>query len=296
VNLLAPALALATGLAGAPPLRVTLAPARARQGSVVQVAVASPGSPLARADLVDGERRIPLERRDGGELFVGLVGVDFESAPGERPLLVEGTDGAGAPVTARVTLRVLRRKFAVSKLSVDPRFVEPPAEERERIERDRQAFRRAFASPLPERLWKGPFSMPAGGFSQRNFGARRVYNGQTRSRHAGLDISAPAGTPVAAPASGVVVLAGDFYFSGGSVVLDHGGGLLTMYFHLSRIDVKEGDRVAPGERIGAVGATGRVTGPHLHWAARLGAARVDPSALLSLEILPAAPATGASRD
>ena len=195
-------------------------------------------------------------------------------------------------MTATATLRVVPRSFAVSRLSVDPKFVEPPPEEKERIERDREAFRKAFSTPLPAPLWEGRFTLPAEALSQKNFGARRVYNGQTRSRHAGLDLSAPTGTPVAAPASGVVVLAGEFYFSGGSVVLDHGGGLMTMYFHLSRIDVKEGDRIAPGQRIGAVGATGRVTGPHLHWAARLGAARVDPAALLALPARRAAAPAG----
>ncbi len=285
MSLLAPALALA--LAGAPELRVTLAPSRAPQGGVVEVAVVSPGTPLASAVLVDGEKRIVLERLDGGKRFAGLLGVDFESALGERPLVVDGVDASGAAVTATATLRVVRRAFAVSKLSVDPKFVEPPPEEKERIERDREAFRRAFGSPLPSRLWEGRFALPAEALSQKNFGAKRVYNGQTRSRHAGLDLSAPAGTPVAAPAAGVVVLAGDFYFSGGSVVLDHGGGLMTMYFHLSRIDVKEGDRIATGQPIGAVGATGRVTGPHLHWAARLGGARVDPAALLTLPARPA---------
>ena len=116
----------------------------------------------------------------------------------------------------------------------------------------------------------------------RNFGARRVFNGKTRSRHAGLDVAAPAGAPVVAAAGGRVALAGNFYFSGGSVVLDHGEGLFTMYFHLSRLDVKEGETVAAGQLLGAVGATGRATGPHLHWAARLGSARIDPAALLAL--------------
>jgi murein DD-endopeptidase MepM/ murein hydrolase activator NlpD len=290
VSLLAAAAAFAA--LSAPALKVTLAPSRAPQGGVVQVTVASPSSPLVSAVLVDGERRIPLERHDGGKRFSGLMGVDFESETGGRPLTVEGVDTAGAPVTAAATLRVVPRAFAVSKLSVDPRFVEPPPEEKERIERDRETFRKAFASPLPARLWEGRFRWPAEAPSQGNFGAKRVYNGRTRSRHAGLDLSAPAGAPVAAPAAGIVVVAGDFYFAGGSVVLDHGGGLMTMYFHLSRIDVKEGDRVAPGQLIGAVGATGRVTGPHLHWAARLGGARVDPAALLTLPARPASPPAG----
>ena len=270
----------------AAPLRVSLAPPAVPQGAVVRVAVTS-AAPLASAVLVDGEKRVILERADGGMRFSGLLGVDFEAKPGRKTVVVEGTDASGAAVSAAAPLRVVARRFPVNRLTVDPKFVEPPPEEEERIARDREAFRRAFANPLPERIWAGRFALPVETGSRRNFGARRVFNGRTRSRHAGLDLAAPSGAAVTAPAAATAVLAGDFYFPGGSVLLDHGGGLMTMYFHLSRIDVKEGDRVAPGQRIGAVGATGRATGPHLHWGARLHGARVDPVALLSLPALPA---------
>jgi murein DD-endopeptidase MepM/ murein hydrolase activator NlpD len=122
--------------------------------------------------------------------------------------------------------------------------------------------------------------------SNGNFGARRVYNGKTKSFHAGLDLGAKEGTAVAAAGDGRVVLAGDLYFSGGTVLLDHGAGLFTQYFHLSRIDVKEGDAVAKGARLGAAGHTGRATGPHLHWGAKLHAARVNPEDLLALPAWP----------
>jgi len=280
--------------AAAPGLAVSLAPARAPQGSIVVVTVSASG-PVESPVLVDGERRIPLEPA-GGNRWSGLLGVDFESAPGKRELLVEGNGPDGTAIRGAATLRVVARTFAVQKLTVDPRFVEPPPEELERIERDRAAFARAFASSNPGRLFRGPFVRPAGGELRGNFGARRVYNGKTRSRHAGLDLAAPEGAPVTAPAAGRVALTGDFYFSGGSVVLDHGDGLFTMYFHLSRLDVKEGEAVLAGQALGAVGATGRATGPHLHWAARLSGARVDPGALLALPALsaPAAPG-GAGR-
>jgi len=273
------------GEAPHPELKVTLSPARAAQGGVVEVVATSPW-PLASLVLVDGERRVPLAPDAGGSRFVGLYGVDFEAVPGERKLLLEGRDAAGVEVTGPALLRVVARRFVVQRLTVDPRFLEPPPEEKERIERDRQEFARAFASSGPDRLWSGRFAKPTEGTPGRNFGARRVYNGRTRSRHAGRDIASPSGTPVAAPSSGRVALAGDFYFSGGSVVLDHGQGLFTMYFHLLCLDVKEGDLVVAGQRIGAVGATGRATGPHLHWAARVLGARVDPAALLSLPRVP----------
>ncbi len=261
-------------------LHVTLAPSRAPQGSVVRV-VATSDVPVAAVVLKDGDRSISLSGDAAGRRFTGLLGVDFEASPGKRPLLFEGRDAAGGETTATAILAIAARRFPVQKLSVDPKYVEPPPEEMARIERDREAFSRAFSSSRPGELWLGGFRRPAEG-EMRSFGARRVYNGRTRSRHAGLDVSAPAGSPVAAAAAGRVALAGEFYFSGGSVVLDHGDGLFTMYFHLSRLDVKEGDAVAAGQRIGAVGATGRATGPHLHWAARLSGARVDPAALLAL--------------
>lgn len=279
VTLLAAAL-LASPAAGVS-IRVTLAPPRVPQGGVVRVVVTS-DSPLATLVLTDDERRIPLLGDAPGTRFTGLLGVDFEAAPGKRILRVDGRDAAGGKTAAPATLTIVARRFAVQKLTVDPKFVEPPPEEKERIERDHEAFARAFSSSHPGMLWLGGFRRPAEGALRGNFGARRLYNGKTRSRHAGLDVAAPAGTPVVAAAGGRVALAGEFYFSGGSVVLDHGDGLFTMYFHLSRLDVEEGDTVAAGQGVGAVGATGRATGPHLHWAARLSGARVDPSALLAL--------------
>lgn len=274
----------ATSAAGSP-LRVTLTPKTAPQGGVVRVEATS-DSPLSTVVLADGERRVSLVADASGRHFSGLLGIDFETAPGKRTIFFEGRDAAGMETTTSATLRVAARTFLVQRLTVDPKFVEPPPEEMERIEREREAFARAFASSRPGPLWIGTFRRPAKGELRGNFGARRVYNGKTRSRHAGLDVAAPSGAPVVATAGGRVVLVGEFYFSGGSIVLDHGDGLFTMYFHLSRLDVKEGDLVTAGQLLGAVGATGRATGPHLHWSARVGSARVDPAALLALPARP----------
>ncbi len=275
------AAALAASLAAGSPLHVTLTPKTAPQGGIVRVEVTS-DAPLLRLVLLDGERRVSLVADASGRRFSGLLGIDFETAPGKRTIRFEGRDGADAETTASATLRVAARTFMVQRLTVDPKFVEPPPEEMQRIEREREAFARSFASSRPGPLWTGTFRRPAEGELRGNFGVRRVYNGMTRSRHAGLDVAAPSGSPVVATAGGRVALVGAFYFSGGSVVLDHGDGLFTMYFHLSHLDVKEGDVVTAGQLLGAVGATGRATGPHLHWAARLGGARVDPAALLAL--------------
>ena len=208
--------------------------------------------------------------------------MDFETATGSRELDVAVEGLCGDRHSVRRTLRVVSGKFPVQKLKVDPAYVEPPASELDRIREDREKVRRVWSSGDPRRRWSGPFALPVDAPVRANFGSRRVFNGKPRSSHEGADLAAPAGAPVTAPGPGRVALAEELYFSGGTVILDHGAGLFTMYFHLSRIDVKAGDAVAAGTQIGAVGATGRATGPHLHWGARLNRARINPLGLLQL--------------
>jgi len=269
-------------------LTATASPRTLPQGGVAEIRIAS-DAPIASLVLVDGDQRIPLERDPSGRSFSGLFGVDLDAKAGAREVVVESPDGA-----ARLAfpLKVLRGSFRIQKLSVDPKYVEVPPAERERVEADSARVNAAYRGADAARRWSS-FARPVA-FEGANFGARRVYNGKTQSFHAGLDMSAPKGTPVAAAADGRVALAGDLYFSGGTVLLDHGGGLFTQYMHLSRVDVKDGDVVAKGTILGLVGATGRVTGPHLHWAVRLNGARVNPEAFLTLPAWPL-PGTGAAR-
>jgi murein DD-endopeptidase MepM/ murein hydrolase activator NlpD len=239
---------------------------------------------------VDGEKRIALERDASGRVFRGLVGVDLGEKAGAHEIVLEAGDGGARLV---VPLKVRRGRFRVQKLSVDPRYVEVPPAEEERVKAETVRVHAAYESGEAGRRWSS-FGRPLKGRSNRNFGARRVYNGKTERIHAGLDMAAAEGTPVGAAADGRVALAGDLYFSGGTVLLDHGGGLFTQYFHLSRVDVKDGDVVKKGTVLGLVGATGRATGPHLHWGAKLHAARVNPEALLRLPAWPL-PAADAAR-
>jgi murein DD-endopeptidase MepM/ murein hydrolase activator NlpD len=262
-------------------LSVAAAPKTIPQGGIVEIRVAS-DAPLAGLVLVDGDRRIPLERDPSGRKFGGLLGVDLDAKVGPRDLVLESTDGEARLV---LPVKVLRGAFRVQKLSVDPKFVDVPPEERERVKADGERVNAAYRSAEAARRWSS-FVRPVP-FEGGNFGSRRVYNGKTQSFHAGLDMPAPTGTPVAAAADGRVALAGDLYFSGGTVLVDHGGGLFTQYMHLSRIDVKDGDVVKRGAVVGLGGATGRVTGPHLHWGARWNGARVNPAALLALPSRPA---------
>lgn len=271
--------------APAPGLTVAASPAAPRQGGVAAIAVTSE-RPLPALELVDGDTRISLERSKGGTKFRGLLGVDLGAAAGARRIVFEAPDGAARQAW---TLKIAAGRFRVQRLSVDPRYVEVPKEEQERVEADQVRMAEAYRHGSQARLWTS-FARPLNAPSKGNFGARRVYNGKARGSHAGLDLAAAEGTPIAAAGDGRVVLAGDLYFAGGTVLLDHGAGLFTQYSHLSRIDVKEGDTVAKGARLGESGHTGRVTGPHLHWGAKLFGARVNPEALLAL---PAWPLPGA---
>ena len=267
---------------GAPPgLSVTVSPPAPRQGGVVAITVTSE-RPLRALVLVDVDTRVPLEGAEGGTVFRGLLGLDLAAATGARDLRFE-VEGGDALATFPLNVRAGR--FHVQKISVDPRFVEVPEEEKERVKAEQERVAEAYRRGSEARL-STSFARPLPSASNGNFGARRVYNGKTKSIHAGLDLAAKEGTPVQAAGDGRVVLAGDLYFSGGSVLLDHGAGLFTQYFHLSRIDVKEGDFVAKGTRLGAAGHTGRATGPHLHWGAKLHAARVNPEDLLALPVWP----------
>jgi len=264
-------------------LTATAVPKSLPQGGIAALTVAS-DAPLSGLTLVEGERRVALERDPSGRTFRGIFGVDLDAATGALEILLEPGDG-GAPLVLPVT--VLRGHFRVQKLTVDPKYVEVPPEEQERVKEDAARVHAAYAGGEPTRRWTS-FARPVAA-EGRNFGARRVYNGATKSFHSGLDMAAPAGTRVTAAADGRVALAGDLYFSGGTVLLDHGGGLFTQYFHLSRVDVKDGDVVRKGAVLGLVGATGRVTGPHLHWGARWNGARVNPEALLALPAWPEPP-------
>jgi murein DD-endopeptidase MepM/ murein hydrolase activator NlpD len=171
-------------------------------------------------------------------------------------------------------------------LAVAPKFIKPDSAAAARIQaeiaRSREISRRSLERP---RIWRGRFRLPRSSRITSRFGAARVFNGEVQSRHLGTDFAGAIGAPVLSAGGGVVALVADFYLAGRAIYIDHGAGLVTAYFHLSRADVRKGQRVAAGQRIGAVGQTGRVTGPHLHWVARYGAISVDPMSLIPLDQL-----------
>jgi len=209
-----------------------------------------------------------------------LLGVDLEQQAGVFPLTVSAALEGGQRLACSALVAVEEGEFALEKLQVSGRFVELSRKDRERARRETRRLLAIFATVTPERLWVGGFQLPLEGVeASGNFGRRRLLNNQPRSPHSGEDFPAPAGTPARAAQRGRVALADNLFFSGNTVVLDHGLGLYTFYGHLESLAVKEGEVVEAGALLGRVGATGRVTGAHLHWAVRLNRTRVNPLAL-----------------
>ena len=213
-----------------------------------------------------------------------LLGVDLELKAGEYPLSLTGKAAdASQQISCGSPIAVQEGKFATESLRVAPNFVQPDAEQLARAEKERERLRAIFATITPERLWSGTFRVPLDGVTTGgNFGKRRILNGTSGSPHGGVDFPALSGTPIYAAQRGRVVLAEPLYFSGNTVILDHGLGLYTFYGHMETIDAKVGDLVETGALLGKVGATGRVTGPHLHWGLTLNRSRVNPLQLVSL--------------
>jgi murein DD-endopeptidase MepM/ murein hydrolase activator NlpD len=213
-------------------------------------------------------------------VWQALVGLDIDAHPGRDTVTVEAQAGDRVLRTTK-TLVVQPHRFPTRTLRVDPAFVTPPAEEERRILAEAHELETLWTASAASRLWSGSFVAPVPAAASGRFGARSIFNGQLRSPHAGEDFASPAGTPVLAPNAGRVVLAKELYFAGNTVIVDHGLGLFSLLEHLSVIDVATGESIRTGQTVGRVGATGRVTGPHLHWAVRLNGARVDPLSVLA---------------
>ena len=213
--------------------------------------------------------------------WTALVGIPLAAVPGQAHIDVQPS--AEGSAVRQLNYTVSAKRYREQRLKVAPGTVDLSPENQARYERERdhQAIVMAtFTTPLP--LARAlHMQVPVPGRRSSSFGLRRVFNGQSRNPHSGMDIAAATGTPISAPLAGRVLDTGDYFFNGNTVWLDHGGGLLTLYCHLSAIDVKPGDVLKTGERLGAVGATGRVTGPHLHWGVMLNRAMVDPALFVS---------------
>jgi murein DD-endopeptidase MepM/ murein hydrolase activator NlpD len=252
----------------------------AGQGRALEIAY--PNEPgLEAVEVAWSGHEIPFVP-EGGQ-WTAVIGIDLAAKPGEHPakLTLEYSDGRKRTKTE--PLEVLAREFPTTKLKVAPKYVQLSREDQQRAARERAEIKGIYATLSPRRYWSRPFVVPLPGVTGgRNFGHRRVFNGEPRAPHSGADLRAAMGTEVHASNRGRVVLAKNLFFSGNAVFVDHGLGVYSTYLHLSKILVSPGDMVERGQVIGISGATGRVTGPHLHWGVRILDARVDPFSLLGL--------------
>ena len=272
--------ALVTGLTAALPAQAVQAaqaddlplPHAPRPGGVAAVTLPDTAAP-ARAFL--GERRVMLRQRAGQ--WVAIAGIPLDREPGPATLSIETADGE----RTEVAFEIGAADYATQHLTVpNRRHVSPDPADLERIGRERGIIDAALGRFSESREPELAFEAPVPGRRSSSFGLRRFFNDQPRSPHKGMDIAAPKGTPIENPLPGRVVATGDYFFNGNTVIVDHGQGLVTLYCHLERIDVEEGQELEAGDQLGTVGATGRVTGPHLHWGVYLNATAVDPALFL----------------
>jgi len=260
------------------------------QGSLLLLELRSATQPVTAITANWDNREIPFwQERKANEkspdVWRALLGVDLELKPENYALTLAAKTESTEEISCSASIDVKEGKFATESLKVAPNFVEPNPEQLARADAERQRLRAIFATITPDRLWSGSFHYPLTGVTTGgNFGKRRILNGKAGSPHGGVDFPSPAGTPVYAAQRGRVVLAEPLYFSGNTVIVDHGLGLYTFYAHFESISVQPGDLVDTGALLGKVGATGRVTGPHLHWGATVNRARTNPLDLISLPL------------
>jgi murein DD-endopeptidase MepM/ murein hydrolase activator NlpD len=262
-------------------LAVKLFPPRPAQGQlvVVQVEGAEPGDRVS--GIFAGRKlRFFIDER---VRVRAVSAVSWKQKPGDASLVVTVQPPKGDPIIQGVAVLVLGRRFEEQKLSVDPKYVRPPKSVRARLKRERAAMRRIWRAQPSERQWRGSFVWPRKDEICSTFGARRMFNHKLESRHFGVDIDGKTGDPVRAVGAGRVVMVADRYYAGGTVVIDHGLRLFSLYFHLSELLVKTGDPVEKGRLIGKVGKSGRVTGPHLHLGTRIEGLSFDPLSLLEFD-------------
>ncbi len=279
------ALGLATGTATSPTLTVTHTARSLQPGELVLLTIVSDVA-LSTLEVraFDRTERVqalpPTPTRP--HAWISVIGIDLDVRAGAHIVSVSVGRGADTTMTQH-TLPVTARTFATRRLTVDPDFVNPPASEAARIKRETAAIAAAWQNAVrPDPVPFLSFVAPVPHKANSAFGKRSVFNGEVRNAHSGADFLSPAGTAIKSPAPGKVVLAEELYFSGGTVVVDHGLGIVSLFAHMSKIVATPGADVTQGEVLGLVGSTGRVTGPHLHWTVRVNGARVDPLSLLAL--------------
>jgi murein DD-endopeptidase MepM/ murein hydrolase activator NlpD len=243
----------------------------------VQIDTRKFSPPLTDMGLIFQDRKFSIYRHpvDPEYYRYGLIGVPYRHAPGPAKLTLRWANGTGEHAR-KIPFEIIAGKYRTDVLKVDPARVNPSKKNINRARKEARRVGQAYASGSPARLWQGGFQLPVTGGITSSFGNRRLFNGQLKSYHNGVDFRAPLGTPVFAANSGVVKMAENLFYSGNVVIVDHGNSIFTIYAHLSRIGVKTGQQVEKGQQLGLTGASGRVSGPHLHWGVKVNGTAVDP--------------------
>lgn len=255
----------------------------AQPGEAVLIVVTGHHSARAPSGTFGGAS-LPFHRASAGA-YLALAGIDLEASTGALKVALSLIDRSGVESSYSRELRVKAKAFATRNLTVSKAYTELEPELEARADAETARLKELFAKTNPELLLAGGFRMPIkGAKTTSRFGERSVFNGEPKSPHSGADIKASTGTPVLAPQAGRVVVAENLYFPGGTLVLDHGLGVYTLFAHLSKLEVPVGTLARPGQVVARAGASGRVTGPHLHWAVRVLGARVDPVSVTALPL------------
>ena len=252
----------------------------ANQGSAVQLTF--PNEPGVKSvEITWSNKKVPAFKID--DRWTAILGVDLDAKPGKHPTDALFTLQDGSVEPRELIIEVEPKKYPTTELKVEEKYVQLSKPDLARALREDKEIKSIYAKITPEALWDKSFTVPIPGETAgTNFGHRRIFNGEPRAPHAGADLHAQTGTPIHAANGGRVVLAKNLFFTGNTVILDHGLGIYSLYAHLSRIDVKVGAMVFNDDLLGLSGATGRVTGPHLHWGMMVQGARVDPFTLLNM--------------
>jgi hypothetical protein len=264
-------------------IKVRVWPERVQQGDACLIQLI-PDGPFTRVALRWRKEAFPFHREEACDSYSLLFGIDLDEPAGKKKCQIVIQTSQGKAHDTAINLEVTEKQFPTQYLVLPPEMVTLNSEILERVRREKKAVQRIWKSSGPTKLWKSRFMMPLDGEVLSPFGVRRIINKERRNPHTGIDLRAKLATPVLASNEGIVALTAEHFFAGKSVFLDHGMGVFTMYFHLSKIWVAEGDKVIRGQVIGLVGKTGRATGPHLHWGVRIKNSRVDPLSLLRLKL------------
>ena len=252
-------------------MAVTLPKAAAVPGgiAIVPLGIESASAPIVK---FNDKRVMVAPDPEQTNHWLAITGIPLSAEKGKHQLVVETN-----PAQKLVSFEVKDKKYKTQHITIkNKRKVNPNEQDLKRIKEEKQEIVDSLAQWSDSDTLNTKFVIPVKGRLSSPFGLRRYFNKQPRKPHSGIDIAAPEGTPIVSPADGVVITTGDYFFNGNTVFIDHGQGLITMYCHMSKIDVKPGDKVKQGQPFGAIGKTGRVTGPHLHWAVSMNDVRVDP--------------------